>query len=190
MRPLPKTTPDPSARPHVSHFREQHHEPEATHCATPGCGRSIAPVGEDRQHRVGGSLRALPQGLPMLPTPAQEPVEPRILDGGFPAAGLVARTLISRFVSCRNTRKRRSTPAQTCMRHPQHWLSRRSRYCRSGTFGHRIHTAVRPGNGPNAARKSRPPRLRRFPDKMRTALNRSPSLSRAITKPSFGQSSD
>ncbi|WP_042883021.1 hypothetical protein [Cupriavidus necator] len=28
----------------------------------------------------------------------QDPVEPQIIDGGLPAAGLVARTLISRFV--------------------------------------------------------------------------------------------
>ena len=37
-------------------------------------------------------------GLPLLPALEQEPAEAQIIDGGIAASGLVAHTLISRFV--------------------------------------------------------------------------------------------
>ncbi|MEM5430590.1 IS66 family transposase [Cupriavidus oxalaticus] len=98
----------PRRQPLPAHLRrvEHHHEPEDTHCPTPGCGRTMVRVGED----VSEKLDIVPaeffvhrhiygkwacRGCQRL---MQEPADPQIIDGGLPAAGLVAHTLISRFV--------------------------------------------------------------------------------------------
>ena len=85
---------------------EHHHEPEDTRCPTPECGLAMQRVGEDVSER-----------LDIVPTQffvhrhirgkwvckccqrlVQEPVQPQIIDSGMPTAGLVAHTLVSRFV--------------------------------------------------------------------------------------------
>lgn len=56
---------------------------------------------------------------------AQDAVVPQIIDGGIPAAGLIAHTLISRSSStiCRTTARRRSTRAPACTRRARRWRS-------------------------------------------------------------------
>ena len=85
---------------------EYHHEPEYTTCASPGCGRPMVRVGEDisekldvvpaqffvHRHVYGKWACRCCQRL------VQEAAPPQVIDGGMPAAGLVAHTLISRFV--------------------------------------------------------------------------------------------
>jgi transposase len=83
-----------------------HHEPEDTTCPTPGCGQAMVRVGED----VSEKLDIVPAeffvhrhvhgkwACKCCERLVQEPVAPAIIDGGMPASGLVAHTLISRFV--------------------------------------------------------------------------------------------
>lgn len=82
---------------------EHRHEPESTTCA---CGQPMARVGEDvserldivpaeffvHRHTRGKWACRCCQLL------VQEPVEPQIIDKGMPTAGLIAHTLVSRFV--------------------------------------------------------------------------------------------
>jgi transposase len=82
---------------------EHRHEPEDTTCA---CGRPMVRVGEDiserldivpaeffvHRHVYGKWVCKCCQVL------VQEPVQPQIIDKGLPTAGLVAHTLVSRFV--------------------------------------------------------------------------------------------
>jgi transposase len=98
----------PRRQPLPDHLRRvQHdHEPEDTACPSPGCGKPMVRVGEDisekldivpaeffvHRHVYGKWACRCCQRL------VQEAVEPQIIDGGMPAAGLVAHTLISRFV--------------------------------------------------------------------------------------------
>jgi len=82
---------------------EYRHEPENTTC---GCGRGMVRIGED----VSEKLDIVPAeffvhrhirgkwACKCCQTLAQEPVEPQVIDKGMPAAGLVAHTLVSRFV--------------------------------------------------------------------------------------------
>jgi transposase len=90
---------------------EHHHEPENTTCVTPDCGQPMTRVGEDVSERLDivpaeffahrhiygkWACRCCQrQGVERL---VQEPADPQIIDGGIPASGLVAHTLISRFV--------------------------------------------------------------------------------------------
>jgi len=90
---------------------EHRHEPEDTTCPTPECGQPMQRVGEDvsekldiipakffvHRHIYGKwACRCCSQrGEGRL---HQEPAEPDVVDGGIPASGLVAHTLISRFV--------------------------------------------------------------------------------------------
>jgi transposase len=117
---LPKTQPSPKATPRrprrqalPDHLRrvEHHHEPENTTCTTAGCGQAMTRVGEDVSERLDivpaeffahrhiygkWACRCCQrQGIERL---VQEPVDAQIIDGGIPASGLVAHTLISRFV--------------------------------------------------------------------------------------------
>lgn len=83
-----------------------HHEPENTTCPTPACGQAMKRVGEDiserldivpaeffvHRHIYGKWACRCCQLL------VQEPAQPQIIDGGMPAAGLLAHTLVSRFV--------------------------------------------------------------------------------------------
>ena len=85
---------------------EHRHEPEDTNCPNADCGRPMQRIGEDvsekldiipakffvHRHIYGKWACKCCQQL------RQEPAEPDVVDGGIPAAGLVAHTLISRFV--------------------------------------------------------------------------------------------
>lgn len=85
---------------------EHRHEPEDTTCPTPECGRAMVRVGED----ISEKLDIVPAeffvhrhvygkwACKCCEVLKQEPVAPQIVDGGIPASGLVAHTLISRFV--------------------------------------------------------------------------------------------
>lgn len=84
---------------------EHRHEPAHTHCPNAGCGAPMQRVGEDvsekldiipaqffvHRHVYGKWVCRCCQQL------VQEPAEPDVVDGGIPASGLVAHTLISRF---------------------------------------------------------------------------------------------
>jgi transposase len=84
---------------------EHHHEPADTNCPNPGCGAPMQRVGEDvsekldiipaqffvHRHIYGKWACRCCQQL------VQEPAEPEVVDGGIPASGLVAHTLISHF---------------------------------------------------------------------------------------------
>jgi transposase len=84
---------------------EHHHEPADTTCPNADCGQPMQRVGEDvsekldivpaqffvHRHIYGKWACRCCQQL------VQEPVEPEVIDGGIPASGLVAHTLISRF---------------------------------------------------------------------------------------------
>jgi transposase len=112
---LPETPASPDAPPRrprrqalPEHLKrvEHRHEPENTHCPTPGCGRPMTRVGEDisekldivpaqffvHRHIYGKWACRCCERL------VQEPAEPDVVDGGIPASGLVAHTMISRFV--------------------------------------------------------------------------------------------
>jgi len=82
---------------------EHHHEPQNTTCA---CGNEMVRIGEDVSERLdivpaeffvhrhirGKWVCKCCQQL------VQEPVEPQIIDKGVPTAGLLAHTLVARFV--------------------------------------------------------------------------------------------
>jgi transposase len=85
---------------------EHRHEPEDTTCPNADCGQPMQRIGEDvsekldivparffvHRHIYGKWACRCCQQL------RQEPAEPDVIDGGIPASGLVAHTLISRFV--------------------------------------------------------------------------------------------
>ena len=108
----PKTPKAPPRRPrrqalpeHLERVEHQH-EPEDTTCPNADCGRPMQRIGEDvsekldiipakffvHRHIYGKWACRCCQQL------RQEPAEPDVIEGGIPAAGLVAHTLISRFV--------------------------------------------------------------------------------------------
>lgn len=82
---------------------EHHHEPESTTC---DCGEPMVRIGED----VSEKLDIVPAeffvhrhvrgkwACKCCQTLVQEPVAPHIIDKGMPAEGLIAHTLVSRFV--------------------------------------------------------------------------------------------
>jgi transposase len=84
---------------------EHRHEPADTNCPNADCGQPMQRVGEDisekldiipaqffvHRHIYGKWACRCCQQL------VQEPAEPDVVDGGIPASGLVAYTLISRF---------------------------------------------------------------------------------------------
>jgi transposase len=85
---------------------EHRHEPPDTACPTPGCGRPMVRIGEDVSER----LDIVPAeffvhrhvrgkwACKCCQLLVQQPVDPQIIDKGLPTAGLVAHTLVSRFV--------------------------------------------------------------------------------------------
>ncbi|HET9208175.1 MAG TPA: IS66 family transposase [Burkholderiaceae bacterium] len=85
---------------------EHRHEPEDTTCPNADCGRPMQRIGED----VSEKLDIVPAkffvhrhiygkwACKCCQQIHQEPAEPDVVDGGIPASGLVAHTLISRFV--------------------------------------------------------------------------------------------
>lgn len=99
----PRRQPKRQALPSHLQRVEHHHEPEDTTC---GCGQPMVRVGEDVSER----LDIVPAqffvhrhvrgkwACRCCERLVQEPVEPQIIDGGMPAPGLVAHTLVSRFV--------------------------------------------------------------------------------------------
>lgn len=115
QRGLPETPKTPKAQPrrprrqalpeHLERV-EHRHEPEDTSCPTPECGRAMQRIGED----VSEKLDIIPAkffvhrhiygkwACRCCQVLRQEPAEPDVVDGGIPASGLVAHTLISRFV--------------------------------------------------------------------------------------------
>ena len=108
----PKTSKAPPRRPrrqalpeHLERV-EHRHEPEDTNCPNVDCGRPMQRIGED----VSEKLDIIPAkffvhrhiygkwACRCCQQIRQEPAEPDVVDGGIPASGLVAHTLISRFV--------------------------------------------------------------------------------------------
>ena len=108
----PKTPKAPSRKPrreklpeHLERV-EHRHEPEDTACPNSQCGRPMHRIGED----VSEKLDIIPAkffvhrhiygkwACKCCEQIRQEPAEPDVVDGGIPASGLVAHTLISRFV--------------------------------------------------------------------------------------------
>lgn len=101
-RAKPRRQPLPQHLERVEHL----HEPEDIACPTPECGQPMVRIGEDvnekldiiqakffvHRHIYGEWACRCCQSL------HQEPAEPDVVDGGIPASGLVAYTLISRFV--------------------------------------------------------------------------------------------
>jgi transposase len=103
-----KTERKPRRKPLPDDLRrvEHHHEPENTNCPNAECGKPMTRVGEDiserldivpaeffvHRHIYGKWACRCCQCL------VQEAALPQIIDGGMPAAGLIAHTLISRFV--------------------------------------------------------------------------------------------
>ena len=103
-----KTKRSPRRQALPAHLRrvEYQHEPESTACPTPDCGQAMVRIGEDItekldivpaeffvHHHVRGKWAC--RCCQVL---VQPPVEPQVIDKGMPAAGLVAHTLVSRFV--------------------------------------------------------------------------------------------
>jgi transposase len=102
----PRAKPRRQALP--AHLRrvEHRHEPENTNCPTPECGQPMQRIGQD----VSEKLDIVPAeffvhrhiygkwACRCCQLIRQEPAEPDVVDGGIPASGLVAHTLISRFV--------------------------------------------------------------------------------------------
>lgn len=112
MPEVPKTPKAPRAKPRrqalPAHLErvEHRHEPEDTHCPNTDCRQPMQRIGED----VSEKLDIIPAkffvhrhiygkwACRCCQLLRQEPAEPDVVDGGIPAAGLVAHTLISRFV--------------------------------------------------------------------------------------------
>lgn len=99
----PKT--QPRRKPLPDHLRrvDHHHEPRDTTCV---CGQPMSRVGEDVSER----LDVIPAeffvhrhirgkwACRCCQALVQEPVDPQIIDKGMPTAGLVAHTLVGRFI--------------------------------------------------------------------------------------------
>jgi transposase len=102
---VPRAKPRRQALPEHLERVEHHHEPESTACPTPECGRPMQRIGQDvsekldivparffvQRHIYGKWACRCCQRI------EQQPAEPDVVDGGIPASGLVAHTLISRF---------------------------------------------------------------------------------------------
>lgn len=102
----PPRRPRSTALPQHLRRVEHHHEPESTACANEGCGREMVRIGEDvterldvvpaeffvHRHVYGKWACRACQCL------KQAPSMPQVIDGGVASSGLLAHTLISRFV--------------------------------------------------------------------------------------------
>ncbi|MEY2842768.1 MAG: hypothetical protein RI920_805, partial [Pseudomonadota bacterium] len=98
----------PRRQPLPEHLRrvEHRHEPENTTCPTVGCGQAMVRIGEDVSER----LDIVPAqfivqrhvrgkwACKCCQVLVQESVAPQIIDKGMPTSGLLAHTLVSRFV--------------------------------------------------------------------------------------------
>jgi transposase len=85
---------------------EHRHEPDSTTCPTPACGQTMVRVGEDVSERldivpaeffVQRHIRGK-WACRCCQILVQAPVAPQIIDKGLPSSGLLAHTLVSRFV--------------------------------------------------------------------------------------------
>ena len=106
--PAADTTRRPRRQPLPEQLRrvEHRHEPESTICPSPGCGQAMVRIGEDVSER----LDIVPAeffvhrhvrgkwACKCCQVLVQEPAQPQIIDKGMPTAGLLAHTLVSRFV--------------------------------------------------------------------------------------------
>jgi len=105
----PEAGPRQSRRkPLPEHLRrvEHRHEPQSTDCPQPGCGRPMTRIGEEVSER----LDIVPAeffvhrhihgkwACRCCQTLKQAPSEAELVEGGVAASGLIAHTLISRFV--------------------------------------------------------------------------------------------
>ncbi len=158
---LPKTGAKPKAparRPRrqalPDHLRrvEHHHEPEDTTCTTAGCGQAMTRVGEDVSERLDivpaeffahrhiygkWACRCCQrQGIERL---VQEPADAQIINGGIAASGLVAHTLISRFVDHLPYYRQEAINARSGVRTPRSTLSAQSG--RAGAAMHPLYEA-------------------------------------------------
>jgi len=99
------STRKPRRQPLPEHLRrvEHRHEPQDTTC---DCGEPMVRIGEDVSERldivpaeffVHRHIRGK-WACKCCQTLVQEPVDPQIIDKGMPTAGLLAHTLVSRFV--------------------------------------------------------------------------------------------
>lgn len=115
QRGLPETPKTPKAPPrqprrqalpeHLERV-EHRHEPDSTTCPNTDCAQPMQRIGED----VSEKLDIIPAkffvhrhiygkwACRCCQTLQQAPADPDVVDGGIPASGLVAHTLISRFV--------------------------------------------------------------------------------------------
>jgi transposase len=98
----------PRRQPLPEHLRrvDHHHEPDTTTCPTPDCGQPMQRVGQDVSER----LDIVPAeffvhrhiygkwACRCCERLVQQSAAPQIIDAGMPASGLLAHTLISRFV--------------------------------------------------------------------------------------------
>lgn len=107
----PKRQPRRQALPEQLRRIEHHHEPQSTTCPTPDCGQAMVRIGQDVSERldivpaefiVHRHIRGKwackccqQRGQGRL---VQEPVAPQVIDKGLPTAGLLAHTLVARFV--------------------------------------------------------------------------------------------
>jgi transposase len=98
----------PRRQPLPEHLRREdhHHEPEDTSCPEPACGKPMQRIGEDVSERldivpaeffVHRHIRGK-WACKCCQVLVQQPVDPQIIDKGQPTAGLIAHTLVSRFV--------------------------------------------------------------------------------------------
>ncbi len=106
--PAAATPRKPRRQPLPEHLRrvEHRHEPENTTCPSPSCGKAMVRIGEDVSER----LDIVPAeffvhrhvrgkwACKCCEVLVQEPAEPQIIDKGVPTPGLLAHTLVSRFV--------------------------------------------------------------------------------------------
>jgi len=102
----PRRQPRREALPEHLRREEHRHEPESTNCPTPECGRPMTRIGEDVSER----LDIVPAeffvhrhvygkwACRCCQTLKQEPAVAEVVEGGLAASGLLAHTLISRFV--------------------------------------------------------------------------------------------
>ena len=103
LEPVAPCKPRRQALPEHLQRVEHRHEPESTTC---GCGQPMVRVGEDLSEK----LDIMPAqffvhrhirgkwACKCCQVLVQEPVEPHIIDKGMPAEGLIAHTLVGRFV--------------------------------------------------------------------------------------------
>ena len=136
----PKAPKAPPRRPRrqalPAHLERVEHrdESEDTTCLTPECGRPMQRIGED----VSEKLDVIPARFFVYrhiygkwagrccQQIRQEPAEPDVVDGGIPASGLVAHTLISRVVDYLPYYRQEPINARSaCTRRAPHWLQDR-----------------------------------------------------------------